>query len=177
MSGRYPIIRHREPFFWWNVLRRRPLAAGPGQALVCLLGGDSAVYVEGAPEGAMARRVLAVSTVDVRRDVPIRAECHVAANQSWYVFPVMATFHCTVVNPVTVVRSRRAHAIQNMDAYLQGILKAASTGHGARDELSLERTLTEVLRRRLASTPIPGVRIALASLDVKPACPTDPGEA
>jgi hypothetical protein len=180
MSGRYPIIRHRELglLFWWKILRRRPPAAGPDQALVYLISGHCADYVEGTPEGPSAG-VLAVTIVDVRRDVPIRAECHVAAGESWWEFPVMVTFHCTVVSPATVARSRRTDAIRSIDSYLQGILNAVTMGSAllARDERSLQRTLTEALQRRLAITPIPGVQVVVGRLDVKPACRTDPGDA
>lgn len=178
---RYPVVRHREVglLLWWKILRRRLPVAGPGQALVYLISGNSAEYVEGPLEGSSAG-VLAVTTVDVRRDVPIRAECRVAAG-SCLEFPVIVTFHCTVVSPAIVVRNRRKDAIRSIECQLQAVLNTArmQLDLPAPDERSLQRMFTEALQRRLATMtiPIPGVQVVVGQLDVLPAIHADPGDA
>jgi hypothetical protein len=171
MTRRYPITRHRElrPFLRWSAQRQRPLTAGQDEILVYRVGRRYPEYVAGTADLAPPPRATAVSSVDVRRDVPFYAGCQVAAANSWLDFPVTAYFDCTVISAVTVVRNRRTAAIRHLQRYLDQELAATAPhrAHTTDDSDGLRQAFTEALERRLTSTPIPGMRIVLTGLGVE----------
>jgi hypothetical protein len=176
MTDRYPIVRHRalRPRWRWSAWRERrgPLVAGPDETLVYESDGT---YRTGTADPA---RATAVSLVDVGRE-DVHARWELAASDSAWDFPVTVTFHCTVVDPVAVVRARRAGAVRGVRRVLTrdprpGLLHRK---HPVGDEDGLRRALTALLAPRPAHRDIPGVRVELARVDVGPAALLDIDEA
>ncbi|CAL9421536.1 hypothetical protein SUDANB105_01854 [Streptomyces sp. enrichment culture] len=167
MTGRYPVVRHRElrPAFRWSAWRERrgPLAAGEGEVLV-RTGPDE--------------RPVAVSVVDVRPGVPVCAEWQLSTADRAAHFPVRITFRCTVVDAVAVVAGRLAGswspgwflARDPRPARLHGV-------HPEGDEEGLRRALTALLTSRPAHGELPGIRVELDRVEVGCAYPNDVDEA
>ena len=141
MPTHYPIARHRDlrPYFRWSTL-------------------------------CQVRRPLAVSLVDLRRDVPFRFNRHVSAAEPRRSFIVSVTYRCTVTDPVAVVRARHTPEIQDLSTVLaQDLMRTRlDRAHAAADDPGLLAALKALLQRQ-AHEEIPGVRVALARVDVPPA--------
>ncbi|CAM5516732.1 hypothetical protein [Streptomyces aurantiogriseus] len=173
---RYPIVRRRalRPRWRWSAWRERrsPLAAGRDETLVYEIDGTFATGV------ADPARATAVSLVDVgRRDV--HAGWELAASDLAWDFPVTLTFHCTVVDPVAVVRARRTGGVWDVRRVLAADPRPGTLHrrHPDGDEDGLRRALTALLAPRPAYQEIPGVRVELAWVDVGPAALLDIDEA
>ncbi|MFC4463548.1 hypothetical protein ACFPH6_02810 [Streptomyces xiangluensis] len=106
MTGRYPIVRHRElrPRWRWSAWRERrhPLIAGRSVVLVH----DEGVHDRDSRSHAAHRRAL----VNVRPGRRVSVHWELTAHGSDCDFPVTVTFRCTVVDYVEVARSWRTSA-------------------------------------------------------------------
>ncbi|WP_217211802.1 hypothetical protein [Streptomyces sp. AC550_RSS872] len=176
MTTRYPILRHRElrPRLRWSAWRERraPLAAGAGEVLVHEIDGE---HRTGAVDTA---RATAVTLVDVRPDVQLFAEWHLAPSDSAARFPVRVTYHCTVVDPVAVLRNRRTGAWYPSWVLAQDTRPFRLHGeHPEGDENGLQRALTALLSPSPAHRALPGIRVELGQVTVGPAWPNDTDEA
>ncbi|MFI8227751.1 hypothetical protein ACIGDI_02885 [Streptomyces sp. NPDC085900] len=176
MTGRYPILCHRElrPRLRWSAWRERraPLVAEPGGILVHEIDGE---HSTGADDTA---RATAVTLVDVRSGVQLFAEWHLATSDSAAHFRVRVTYHCTVVDPVTTVRGRRTGAWNPGRVLAQDTRPWRLHGeHAERDEDGLRRSLTALLSPSPAHRELPGIRVELGWVDVGSAWPNDVDEA
>lgn len=169
MTGRYPIVRHRElrPRWRWSAWRERhrPLVAGRGEVLVHDVGGT---YTTGTP--APTRRT-AVTLVNVRPDRFVRAHWELTAYGSDCDFPVTVTFRCSVVDPAEVAQSRREGAPWDVQYVLAQDDRPwrLNRVHPEGDEDGLCLSLTALLETRPAHREIAGVRVELARVSVGPA--------
>ncbi|MBK3573927.1 hypothetical protein JHN63_08860 [Streptomyces sp. MBT65] len=164
MTGRYPIVRHRELRPRWRLSawreRRHPLIAGPGQVLVHVVDG---AYTT---ETADPARCTALTLVDVRPDRRVSARWEVTASGSDWDFPVTVTFRCTVVDPIVIVRSRwDVQFVLAQDHRPWSLMRTHPVG----DEDGLRLALTALLQARPAHQDIDGVRVELAEVSVGPA--------
>ncbi|EWC59511.1 hypothetical protein UO65_5239 [Actinokineospora spheciospongiae] len=110
-----------------------------------------------------------VSVVDVARDVAVVVNLTIPS-QDASSFTVLATFLCSVTDPLSVVRSGAQEAAGMLRAYLRG--------HQRLFELGLDYPISRIneIRRKLSTqvmaylevTPpqFPGVEVALASVEV-----------
>ncbi|MEV6655233.1 hypothetical protein [Streptomyces sp. NPDC051219] len=169
MTRRYPITQHRElqPSFRWSAFRqrRRPLVAASDEILVHRIGAD---YVAGTVDATTAAQATAVSAVNVRRNVTVVVQRNLESADAEWDFPVAVTFHCTVVDPVAVVRARRTAAILTMNSFLAQAprLGGVCEAYGPGDEERLRRDLASLLKLRPTHTSIPGVKAVVAGIDV-----------
>lgn len=169
MTGRYPIVHHRElrPRWRWSAWRerRRPLIAGRDEVLVHDVEG---AYTTGT---AAPTRRTAVTLIDVRPGRHVRAHWELTAYGSDCDFPVTVTFRCTVVDPADVARSRREGALWAVQYVLTQDPRPwqLNREHPEGDEDGLRLALTALLEARPAHQEIAGVRVELAQVSVGPA--------
>jgi hypothetical protein len=152
--------------------RRAPLVAGAGEILVHEIDGE---HRTGAVDAAPAT---AVTLVDVRPDVQLFAEWHLATSDSLARFPVRVTYHCTVVDPVAVVRGRRTGVWDPRRVLVQDPRPyRLHAKHHEGDEDGLRRSLTALLLPSPAPRALPGIRVELGHVDVGSAWLDDIDEA
>ncbi|MGW2572582.1 hypothetical protein [Streptomyces sp. NPDC001537] len=178
MTTRYPILRHRElrPRLRWSAWRERraPLVTGAGEILVHEIDGE---HRTGAVDVDTARAT-AVTLVDVRSHVQLFATWHLRTSDSAARFPVRVTYHCTVVDPVAVVRGRRTGVWDPSWVLAQDLRPhRLHAKHPEGDARGLRKSLTALLSPSPAPRALPGIRVELGHVDVGSARPNDVDEA
>ncbi|MER6420660.1 hypothetical protein [Streptomyces sp. NPDC001137] len=123
-------------------------------------------------------RATAVTLVDVRSHVQLFATWHLRTSDSAARFPVRVTYHCTVVDPVAVVRGRRTGVWDPSRVLVQDLRPhRLHAEHPEGDERGLRRSLSALLSPTPAPRALPGIRVELGHVDVGRAWPNDIDEA
>ncbi|AVT38272.1 hypothetical protein [Plantactinospora sp. BB1] len=175
-SRHYPIVAHRElwPRFRPNALRQRrhPLVAGRHEILVYQLGEE---YLPGPLDPARAGRAVAATVVDVRRDVSIYTSDRVRSAEAGWEFPITVIFHCTVVDPVEVVRARHRRGLSDLRQSLRTALRPGRLDgrHRPGDLAGLRAALVARLEPQRPVPATPGVRVVVGEVEVRPCVAVD----
>lgn len=170
MTDRYPIIEHRDlrPAFRRDARRQRrhPLTAEQDEILVYEI--DSR-HVTGDVDPARAE---AVSLVDVRHEAPITVRgvrSYLGPGFERLDVHITGVFLCTVVDPVAVVQARHTFPVRHLHRFLaEGFQGGAGFAYSPGAEEALHRVITTWLKGIPSPTPIPGMRVVHASLEVDP---------
>jgi hypothetical protein len=170
VTSRYPISEHRElrPAFRRGARqqRRDPLIAGQDETLVYRVGSQ---YVTGDIDPTRAD---AVSVVDTSHEASITVRgvrSYLGPAFDQVDIDITGVFLCTVVDPVAVVQARDTFPLRHLHRFLaEGFQAGAGFAYRPGAEGALHRVITTWLKGIPSPTPIPGMRVVHASLEVEP---------
>jgi hypothetical protein len=159
MPNRYPIVNHRQ------ITAKSVASLSPGAEEVLVLTlADGRHLLLGDLANAQREEVVAVTTVDVRKDVELSVRARLRERRVSFGILIRVELRCTVVDPVAVATARHSSAVQDLQHHLAEVtLRIARdnrhhAGYDGRILRNLQNRLNPPAPTALAPSRRPGRR-------------------